>query len=148
MKKIAFLVVCAAILGGCAIMVPGHLYPVQGPLSMQSTPPSYEVTLNGIMNSGSIEIHPANGISCGGEWSMVAQGDPSARQLAIEWDTVYGSGFFVANVLGRSSFGRSALTCQGGEKISLEFLMSEPGNWSTAKGVARDAVGNVYKLTF
>ena len=148
MKQIALLVVCAVILGGCAIMVPGHLYPVQGPLSTQSTPPSYEVTLSGVMNSGSIEINPSKEVSCKGDWAAVAQDDPSARQLADEWDTVYGSGFFVANVLGRAAFGRSVLTCQGGEKMAVEFLMLEPGNWKTAKGVARDAVGNVYKLTF
>jgi hypothetical protein len=54
------IVLGTALLGGCAVMVPGHLYPVQGPLSKESTPPIYTATLNGgVLPSGSITVHLA-----------------------------------------------------------------------------------------
>ncbi len=69
MKTTILLTTVLAILGGCAVMVPGHLYPVQGPLSKENTPPIYTAALSGgILPSGSITVHIAAGITCPGDW--------------------------------------------------------------------------------
>jgi hypothetical protein len=149
MKSAIPLAAVLAALGGCAIMVPGHLYPVLGPLSKENRPPIYSVSLNGgILPSGSLVVHMAQGITCSGAWNAVSQQDPSAQQMSAEWDEVYGSGYFVANVLGRRTFARSAPACTDSEKLSLEFLVVHPGNPSSTIGVAKDGAGNVFKLTF
>jgi hypothetical protein len=149
MKSAILLAAVLATLGGCAIMVPGHLYPVLGPLSKENRPPIYSVSLNGgISPSGSLVVHMAEGIMCSGAWNAVSQQDPSAQQMSAEWDEVYGSGYFVANVLGRRTFARSAPMCTDSEKLSLEFLVVHPGNPSSTIGVVKDGAGNVFKLTF
>lgn len=138
-----------AMLGGCAIMVPGHLYPVQGPLSKESTPPIYAATLNGgVLPSGSITVHLADGITCPGDWKAISRDDPTARQMSAEWDKVYGSGYFVANVLGKRTFARAVLTCTNAENLNLEFLVVEPGKPSSTIGVVSDGTGNIFKLSF
>jgi hypothetical protein len=148
-KTTVLLATVFATLGGCAVMVPGHLYPVQGPLSKESTPPVYTATLNGgVLPSGSITVHLAPGISCPGDWKAVSRDDPTARQMSVEWDEVYGSGYFVANVLGKRTFARSVLTCTNTEKLDLEFLVVEPGNPSSIVGVVSDGTGNIFKLSF
>jgi hypothetical protein len=149
MKTAIPLAAVLATLGGCAMMVPGHLYAVQGPLAKESSPPIYSVSLNGgISPSGSLSVHMAQGITCSGAWNAVSQQDPSAQQMSAEWDEVYGSGYFVANVLGKRTFARSALTCTDSKNLSLEFLVVHPGNPSSTIGVAKDGAGNVFKLTF
>jgi hypothetical protein len=149
MKTTKLLISAFAVLGGCAAMVPGHLYPVQGPLSKESMPPIYSVTVNGsFLPSGSLTVHLAQGITCSGAWKAVSQQDPSAKQMSAEWDEVYGSGYFVANVLGKRTFARSAPTCNDSEKLSLEFLVVRPGIPSSTIGVVSDGIGNIFKLTF
>lgn len=149
MKTAIPLMAMLAALVGCAFMVPGHLYPVQGPISKADSPPIYSVTLNsGISPSGSISVDEAQGITCSGAWKVVSQEDPSAQQMSAEWDEVYGHGYFVANVLGKRTFARSALTCADSKYLGLEFLVVHPGNPSSTIGVAKDGAGNVFKLTF
>jgi hypothetical protein len=148
-KTTILLATVLAMLGGCAVMVPGHLYPVQGPLSKVSTPPIYTATLNGgVLPSGSITVHLAAGITCPGDWKAISRDDPTARQMSVEWDEVYGSGYFVANVLGKRTFARAVLTCTDAEKLNLEFLVVEPGKASSTIGVVSDGMGNVFKLSF
>jgi hypothetical protein len=105
--------------------------------------------MNGsFLPSGSLTVHMAQGITCSGDWKAVSQQDPSARQMSAEWDGVYGSGYFVANVLGKRTFARSTPTCTDSGKLSLEFLVVHPGVPSSTIGVVSDGVGNVFKLTF
>jgi hypothetical protein len=151
MKTTVFLTaVMFASLGGCVAMVPGHLYPVQGPLSKLSVPPIYAVSLNSNWSGsliGSLTVRTAQGITCSGAWNAVSQQDPSATQMSAEWDEVYGSGYFVANVLGKRTFARSTPTCTDSGKLSLEFLVVHPGDPSSIIGVVSDGRGNVFKLT-
>jgi hypothetical protein len=143
------IVLGTALLGGCAVMVPGHLYPVQGPLSKESTPPIYTATLNGgVLPSGSITVHLASGINCPGDWQAISADDPTARQMSVEWDDVYGSGYFVAHVLGKRTFARAVLTCTNAENLNLEFLVVKPGEPSSTIGVVSDGAGNIFKLSF
>jgi hypothetical protein len=148
-KTSVLLLTLFAALQGCTVALPGHLYPVQGPLSKASTPPIYTATLiGGVTPSGSITVHIAGGVSCPGPWKAVPADDATARQMSHEWDQVYGSGYFVANVLGKRTFARSALTCTDGEKLNLEFLVVKPGTPSSTIGVVSDGAGNIFKLSF
>jgi hypothetical protein len=147
--KSAVLLSMLAMLGGCALMVPGHLYPVQGPLSKVSSPPIYTASLNGgVLPSGTITVHLADGIKCPGDWKAVSRDDPTARQMSVAWDEVYGGGYFVANVLGKRTFARAVLQCTDAETLNLEFLVVEPGNPSSTIGVVSDEKGNTFKLSF
>jgi hypothetical protein len=148
-KIVILLMTVFATLGGCAVMVPGHLYPVQGPLSTETPPPIYTARLNGsFLPLGSITVHMAGKNTCPGDWKAVSQDDPTANQMSAQWDQVYGSGYFVANVLGKRTFARGVLTCADGQKLNLEFLVVKPGDPSSAKGVVTDGTGNVFKLIF
>jgi hypothetical protein len=132
--KSVLLLFAAALLSGCAT---AHLYPVQGPLSAQTPPPIYKFR----MESGdTMTAKLANGENCPGSWLGIPQDDPTARDMAAEWDLVYGKGFFLANVLGKPGIGRGTLSCPSGMKVNVEF--------NSEKGVAKDDQGNVFKLTF
>lgn len=136
-------------LDGCAVMVPGHLYPVQGPLSKESLPPIYTASLNGsFLPSGTLTVHMGPGVSCPGDWKAVSRDDQTAQTMAAEWDQVYGSGFFIADVLGRRTFARSMLSCSNGTKLKLEFLVTRPGEPTSTIGVVTDGAGNLFKLAF
>jgi hypothetical protein len=149
MKISLMLATVCAMLGACALMVPGHLYPVEGPLSKEGTPPIYTAALSGgVLPSGSITVHLAPGISCPGDWKAVSSDDATARQMSVEWDKVYGSGYFVANVLGKRTFARAVLTCSNAKKLNLEFLVAVPGQPSSIVGVVSDGTGNIFKLSF
>jgi hypothetical protein len=104
-----------------------------------SPPPTYTASLNGdVLPFGSITVHLAAGISCPADWKAVSGDDPTARQMSVEWDEVYGNGYFVANVLGKRTFARAVLTCTDSEKLNLEFLAVEPGDPSSTIGVVSD----------
>lgn len=46
MKLLVLLSLIAALATGCLVMVPGHLYPVQGALAAQTPAPIYKFTLS------------------------------------------------------------------------------------------------------
>lgn len=150
MKTAVLLATVLALLGGCElwVKVPGRVYPVQGPLSKEITPPIYTATLSGADSSGTITVHLAPGITCPGEWKPVSPDDPTARQMSVEWDEVYGSGYFVANVLGKRTFARATLMCTDAEKLNLEFHVGQAGRPSSTFGVVSDGKGNIFKLSF
>jgi hypothetical protein len=131
----------ALCLAGCAL--PGHLYPIEGPLAAQNPAPIASISADqGAQILGT--VLPGN-LQCGGSFHSVAGDDVTARNMNAEWDRVYGPGFFVANVLGNALFKRAALKCADGSVLNLELvgLYGIP-----AKGVARDAAGNLFKVTF
>ena len=132
--KTALLLLAAVLVSGCA---GGRLYPVQGPLAAQVPPPIYHIKME---YGDSMSATVGNGEVCRGTWLDVVQEDPTARDLAAEWDFVYGKGFFLANVLGHVGIARAILTCPKGTTVKVEF--------DSAKGVARDNNGDVFKVTF
>jgi hypothetical protein len=148
MKGIAMLVSTTALLAGCIVMVPGHLYPVQGSLAAQTPVPIYPVTLSGVLNSGTMSATLQNGEVCRGSWAAVSQKDSSAGKLSVEWDRIYGDGFFVANILGSPVFARALLTGNQGTTLNVEFYAPIPGQMLSVKGIAVDNQGNLFKLTF
>jgi len=149
---------------GCAA---ARLYPVKGPLSTQAPPPVYSVKVSGAFFSGNFSAKLTDGEVCKGHWTTVSRGiapnSPNATNpkpaepLKAEWDTVYGSGFFVANVLGSRLYGRGVAKGAKGTVLTMEMFKDEsrpdlvaPGDVNTRaiKGVAKDDKGNIYKLVF
>ncbi len=130
-------------------MVPGHLYPVQGSLALQSPIPIYQVTISGIGNSGTMSTSLPGGEVCRGNWALLQQDDPSVSKFAADWDSIFGHGFFVANVLGNSAIVRAVLVGNHGTTLNLEFHAITPGKpTNDVKGIAVDNNGNLFKLTF
>ena len=143
----AFLVLAAMPLSGCVVMVPGHLYPVQGPLAGANPPPIYGLTMNGIYDSGTLTATLPDGEKCAGRWSVISPDDPNAGQMSAAWDSVYGAGFFVAHVLGSRVFARAVLTGNKGTTLNVQLYDPKPGDVSAVEGVAKDNSGNLFKLT-
>jgi hypothetical protein len=148
-KWIALSIASVSLLCACVGFPPGHLYPVQGPLAAQTPPPIFAASLSGFA-SGSMQATLATG-QVTGTWATVATTDPAAGKLAAQWDAVYGQGFFVANVLGNTRFCRATLSGEQGLHLDADFIVfpaPNPGQTVGAKGVAVDAQGNIYKMTF
>jgi len=138
MKRLGLWVMIATTLAACA-GIPGHLYPVQGPLAAQSPAPIYDVRIAG---GGALTATLAGGEVCSGKYVRVAAGDPSSSAMSAAWDSVYGQGFFVAHVLGGSGLSRAQLVGTSGTTLSVQLIVLDQ------KGVASDNKGNIFKLTF
>jgi hypothetical protein len=132
---------------GCVIMAPGHLYPVQGPLAAANPQPIYSLTMNGVYDAGTLTATLPDGEMCKGDWNAISPSDPNARQMSAVWDSVYGSGFFVAHVLGSRVFAAAVLKGNKGTTLNVQIYDPRPGNVSAVIGVATDNNGNQFKLT-
>src|ERR1035441_5547048 len=110
-KLLPLLLVGSCTLSGCYLNA--RLYPVNGPLSARTPPPIYAARISGAIRSGSFSATLENGEVCKGSWTSISNSpkqnnghvsvdDSSAPELVSAWDTVYGQGFYRANVLGRS----------------------------------------------
>ena len=69
-----------------------------------------------------------------------AASHPPQINLAFAWDAIYGQGYYVANVLGKS-IGHHIFTGNRGTVLQVEFL---DGKF----GAAVDNKGNMYKMAF
>ncbi len=78
MRLLVSLLLAATLLSGCVVMVPGHLYPVKGPLAATNPPPIHRLTLNGVYKSGTLTVTLPDGEACKGDWSAISQDDPRA----------------------------------------------------------------------
>jgi hypothetical protein len=148
--SIIAVVLTATMLGGC--IVPGGFSPVQGPLSKQSPIPTYAATLSGVL-SGSISVVLDNGEVCKGPWALVSttsQGTSATAvtpiDMAADWDSVHGTGYFAAHVLGNKLYARATLTGSKGTVLHVEFS-NENNTRGNTKGVAEDNKGNVFKVS-
>ena len=158
-RGFAFCVFAVIILTGCSRNA--RLYPVQGPLASQTPMPVYVAKLSGALNSGTFTATLENGDVYSGRWSVVPQPkapkgqipvtNPSAGAMSAEWDAVYGSGYYVAHVLGARLYARAELK-SGADKI-LKVEMYQPPvktdeTGINIKGVAKDSNGNIFKVAF
>jgi hypothetical protein len=155
----ALLSVC--ILTACSREV--YLYPIQGPLALQTPQPIFAAKVTGAFASGKITATLANGEVFAGPWKMIlvrdrmksaASGVKGQFSLAPEWDTVYGQGFYTANVLGTPLFVQAVLTGSQGTVLHVEAYRQEHGSDTNPhsvalpdiRGVAKDSKGNIFKL--
>jgi len=125
---------------------------VQGPLSKQSPIPTYAATMSGLF-SGSISVVLDSSEVCKGPWALASntpQGTSATGvtpiDMAADWDSVYGTGYFAAHVLGNKLYARATLTGNMGTVLHVEFSneSNKPGN---TKGVAEDNKRNVFKVS-
>jgi len=147
------------VLSGCSLT--GRLYPVKGPLATLSPSPVYVAKITGFRNSGDFSVVLGGGEVCNGRWQEVPRSNTSSKtgtpenmaatNMSAEWDTVYGTGFYVAHVLGAKLYARAVVTGNRGTILNVEIYRpldqaeSKPG---TPKGVAKDNKDNIYKLVF
>jgi hypothetical protein len=137
-----------------------RLYPVQGPATAQTPPPSFNAKLtNYLKNSGVITLTQAGGEAFQGPWSTVTvtfintktPGTPSSYppqpNLAFAWDLVYGPGYFNTHILGSQTIGQATATGSNGTVLQLEFQKEKLGAIiDNIFGVAVDNKGNIYKV--
>lgn len=153
--QVALVLASACLLSGCYARP--RLYPVKGPLAEQTPPPIYAARVSAGFHSGSFTATLANGSKCQGQWTMVSTkpregGSGPAGNLGAAWDTVYGAGFYTANVLGARVHIEGKIPCSAGGSLYVEAVQHETGGPDNAtqviKGVATDDSGNIYKLAF
>lgn len=155
--RLAVILLGISLLPACSIR--GKLYPVQGPLAAQTPVPVFTAKASGMFNSGNISVVLADGEVCKGRWHegqtipsptlSSAHSSPPAS-LSSEWDTVYGSGFYVAHVLGSKLFAHGEAYGNRGTTLYMEMYRADPGGGSppVIRGVAKDNKGNIYKMVF
>jgi hypothetical protein len=137
---------------GCA---PLHLYPVHGPLADQRSVSVIKGKATGLL-SGRISFVLPDGEACQGPWSSVSPNQVQQNALAANasaagdmpstWNAVFGSGYYVANVLGARQYGQAVLNGDRGTIIQLEFYRNTVKD-SPLLGIAKDNKGNIYKLS-
>ena len=133
----------------CGIVVPVpasvHLYPLRGPISDQKPVPVIPATAWGTVFSTSLSIDLPDGETFEGSVIRVSPSDSADDDLASVWDSVYGSGHYLARVLGSGSHGRATLRGNRGATLVLE--VNTETKESPLEGVAKDSKGNVFKVT-
>jgi hypothetical protein len=167
-KSLVLVLLCLCMLGGCAT---ARLYPVKGPLSLQTPVPVYKakMTQAPMFPSGNFSAVLGDGEVCKGKWELVfrskarkpaAPGAVSSTQsLAADWDTVYGTGYYSFKVLSASSFVRAVATGNRGTILNVEMYLDDPSanapfsrndltKIREMAGVGEDNKGNIYKLVF
>jgi hypothetical protein len=169
MKRSLLLVLfCLPTLGGCAT---ARLYPVKGPLSLQTPVPVYKAKMSQapMFPSGPFSAVLGDGEVCKGKWKLVfgsktskpaAPGAyASTQDLAADWDSIYGTGYYSFKVLSASSFMRAVATGNRGTILNVEVYLNDPSATAPVSpndltiiremaGVAKDNKGNIYKLVF
>lgn len=146
--RVALVLLALSAMLGCSATA--RLYPTQGPLSLQTPSPVFVGRLTGAVNSGTVSFVMADGEVCKGRWARVVPataGTPAANGMPSVWDTVYGSGYYVAHVLGKRYFADGAITGNLGTVLNVEFYRADPPATHIA-GVAKDSKGNIYKMVF
>jgi hypothetical protein len=106
--------------------------------------------MSGIL-SGSISVVLVNGELCRGPWTFVSKAAPSTDgttppNMATDWDTVYGRGYYVSHVVGNRLYARATLTGNAGTTLYVE-LSNETNTRGHTKGVAVDNRGDVFKVS-
>lgn len=146
---------CMMLMSGCYGIV--RFYPVQGPLMMQTPVPVSRAKITGgagsifgVAMSGNITVTLQNGEVCKGRWELVTT--PPESPLQLEWDSIYGKGFYVSHVLGSDDYAQATLRGSGGTVLNAEMYSAETlepsgkREQSPLQGVAKDNHGNIFKI--
>lgn len=128
------------LLVACATL---HLYPVKGPLTDQKSVSVITAKITGL-NSGTISFSLPTGETCEGPWKRIPPGQVD-NELSPIWDSVYGAGYYVANVLGSTLHGTAIIAGSKGTIFHLGFYR-DTVKASPLLGVAKDDSGNIYKV--
>jgi len=142
------------------VLAAQRLYPVQGPATAQTPPPSFNAKLSNYLGkSGVITLTQAGGETFQGPWTTVTvtfinsktpgtpPSSPPQPNLAFAWDLVYGPGYFNTHILGSQTVGQATATGSNGTVLQLEFQKEKLGAViDNIFGVAVDNKGNIYKM--
>lgn len=132
----------------CGCSTTANLYPVKGPLSLQSPTPILVARVNGIMgNTGNIVLTMPDGEVCKGKWSSAAGKAVSfgTVNLFSQYGSIFGTSYSVGNVPGVNR-GEAILFCNKGTKIEVEFYTGS--GTANGYGLAKDNHDNIYKVLF
>jgi hypothetical protein len=132
------------------------LYPVQGPLASQSTPPTFSGQIRHPIVGGAFptllksftldgEILPgkcasAKATSVNTKTPGTPGSYPPQPNLAFAWDAVFGQGYFAAHILGEKMW-QGIFRGDRGTVLQVEILDGQ-------HGVAVDNKGNLYKVVW
>jgi hypothetical protein len=166
-RNLGLVLLSVCVLGGCAT---ARLYPVSGPRSQQTPVPVYKakMTQGPMIPSGSFSAVLGGGEVCKGKWKLIsgsktarpmaADGGGSMQDLAADWDTVYGTGYYSFKVLDAANFMRAEAEGNRGTILNVEMYLNQnpampnlPNDTNRIRemaGVAKDNKGNIYKLVF
>jgi len=109
------------------------------------------------LKSGSVSFAWTDGEVCRGRWSLVQQtgANYAPSDIAPLWDQVYGSGHYLAHVVGTRFYGKAEAKGNRGNTLDMEFYQSATTETPNVKansvsiiGIAKDNNNNVSKLTF
>lgn len=156
-RRLLALALGALPLTGC--VVPMSFDAVAGPLAAQRPPPAYVAQIRDVVfgsgPQGHVAVALGNGEIFRGAWEPAgtagAAGQPaalksSAPNLTRDWDAVYGPGYFSAHVRGARVRARALLTGSAGSSAAVE-VSNEHDVCGETRGVARDSLGNLYRVT-
>jgi len=135
------LLLCSACL---PISAPFHLYPINSPASSEPIPCRLRLHF-GWQTITITATLPNGGVFSG---SFPTNITPPNRELAPEWDQVFGAGFFNAKVLGSPKHFRTTLKSEAGEALVLEMHAIPGDTKGGMEGVAVDGHKGIYKAGY
>ena len=145
---------CVSLLSLLGCFLSANLEPVRGPATAESH--RAVIKVSGTFSSGKFYADLQNdrvfhNEDCKGRWRAATRPAPSiADEMAPVWDTVYGDGYYTAQILGAKKCARGSGTCKKGIFLDAEICLIEdrPTRKTTKVGVARDNRNNIYKIFF
>lgn len=142
----AFVLSSAFALGGCSTTA--SLFPAEGPLREMKPPPVLVATVSGITsNSGPFSLTYPNNDKCEGKWASLAP-----QIASVSWGNLfsrYGAKAGVTtSVTGLPGInrGEAMAICASGNRVQVEFFTGS--GTASGTGIAKDDLGNVFKLIF
>jgi hypothetical protein len=152
--KLVLALLSIGMISGSAPAFGQKLYPVQGPLVSQPTPPVFSGQIRKPIIGGALPTllkswTLANGEVLNGKCATVRASSlntktpgspdsyPPQPNLAFAWDAIYGQGYFTAHILGRKIW-QGIFTGDHGTILQVEIL-------DELHGAAVDNKGNIYK---
>jgi hypothetical protein len=124
------------------------MFPTAGPLKDLKPVPVLKATVEGIMNNtGPFKLTYPNGDVCEGRWASIAP-----QMVSVGWGNIFnkygsiaGVQTSVANMPGINK-GEAMAVCASGNQLQVEFFTGS--GTANGTGVAKDELGNVFKLIF
>ena len=147
--KYLFMLLAASLsLAGCSITIPVSLFPTDGPLRVNGPAPVLLATVGEVQrNTGPFKVTYPNGDVCEGRWASIAP-----QMVATGWGSIFtkygaraGVTAISANVPGVNR-GEAMAVCKSGNQLQVEFYTGS--GTANGVGIAKDDLGNVFKLIF
>src|SRR5438874_5359943 len=139
------LLVFAALLTTIGCTRTARLYPIE---PLNTSAPVIVGKIHGAMRSGDISFTLADGEVCKGKWALVPLPSSTSKaapsQLAPVWDQVYGSGYYLAHVLGTRMYAQALAKSSRGTTLTIEFHQSATATTpqtnaiAAIRGIAKD----------